>query len=198
MRIEAAKERVEQLPLRASVLKSLRETARIASTHYSTKIEGNRLSLAEVAEVVLEEKRLPGRVRDGDEVSGYYRALTYLEEHVVSARAITENFLRRLHGLVMSGVCKKGAALTPYRDGQNVIYEGASRRIVYMPPEAKDVPVLMRGLLGWLREQGDLFARRVLCAESRGLLCGARYWTFAQLLPWPCRGRHNSLGRILC
>ncbi len=45
---------------------------------------------------------------------------------------------------------------TPYRDGQNVIREGGSRRIVYLPPEAKDVPTLMRRLIEWLNRKGDL------------------------------------------
>ncbi|MDB6035650.1 MAG: Fic family protein [Verrucomicrobiales bacterium] len=36
MRIEAAKEAVRHLPITPSVLASLRETARLFSTHYST------------------------------------------------------------------------------------------------------------------------------------------------------------------
>jgi len=42
-----------------------------------------------------------------------------------------------------------GARPTPYRDGQNVIQDGAGR-IVYLPPEAKDVPAMMKGLVGWI------------------------------------------------
>ncbi len=44
MRIEAAKEAIGHLPITTSVLASLRETARLYSTHYSTMIEGNRLT----------------------------------------------------------------------------------------------------------------------------------------------------------
>ncbi|MCX6602213.1 MAG: Fic family protein [Acidobacteria bacterium] len=39
---------------------------------------------------------------------------------------------------------------SPYRDGQNVIRDSRSRRIVYLPPEAKDVPQLMRALVSWV------------------------------------------------
>jgi Fic family protein len=39
---------------------------------------------------------------------------------------------------------------TPYRDGQNVIKDSKSGAIVYMPPEAKDVPELMKELVEWL------------------------------------------------
>lgn len=48
MRIEAARQAVEDLPITSSVLAGLRETARLFSTHYSTMIEGNRLAREEV------------------------------------------------------------------------------------------------------------------------------------------------------
>ncbi len=60
-----------------------------------------------------------------------------------------------LHALVMNAV-RARVAPTPYRDGQNVIRDGATGTIVYMPPESKDVPVLMRQLLIWVKERVDL------------------------------------------
>jgi hypothetical protein len=42
MRIEAAKQKVCLLPVNPGVLASLRETAKLYTTHYSTMIEGNR------------------------------------------------------------------------------------------------------------------------------------------------------------
>ncbi len=47
---------------------------------------------------------------------------------------------------------------TPYRDGQNVIRDSLSRDIVYMPPEAKDVPSLMKDMAAWIKasERQDL------------------------------------------
>ena len=44
MEIEACRQAVMALPIDIAMLKSLRETARIAATHYSTMIEGNRLT----------------------------------------------------------------------------------------------------------------------------------------------------------
>jgi hypothetical protein len=41
MRIEAARRAVQDLPITPSVLGTLRATARLYSTHYSTMIEGN-------------------------------------------------------------------------------------------------------------------------------------------------------------
>jgi Fic family protein len=53
---------------------------------------------------------------------------------------------------------------TPYRDGQNVIKDSASRLIVYMPPIAKDVPVLMKELTKWIEEQKKSIPMPILAA----------------------------------
>lgn len=50
--IEVSRHEVSGLPITASMIVSLRESARLASTHHSTAIEGNRLSPPEVAEVI--------------------------------------------------------------------------------------------------------------------------------------------------
>lgn len=52
MRIEAAKEKVALLPVNPTVLASLREMAKLYTTHYSTMIEGNRLKPEEIKEVI--------------------------------------------------------------------------------------------------------------------------------------------------
>jgi Fic family protein len=82
-------------------------------------------------------------------VLGYYAALEKAEQIAASMVAISENHIQTLHALVMADGRKK-IKPTPYRDGQNVIRDSRSRSIVYMPPEAKDVPVLMKALVAWI------------------------------------------------
>ena len=48
IRIEAAKQKILHLLLTPTVLTSLRETARLYTTHYSTMIEGNRLDPVDI------------------------------------------------------------------------------------------------------------------------------------------------------
>ncbi len=79
MRIEAVKQAIQTLPITPRVLANLRETARLFSTHYSTMIEGNRLTQEQVAQVIGGEEHFPGRERDQDEVKGYYAALDEAE-----------------------------------------------------------------------------------------------------------------------
>ena len=64
MRIEAVRQSIDALPITPQVLASLRETARLFSTHYSTAIEGNLLTQAQVVQVVANGQHFPGRERD--------------------------------------------------------------------------------------------------------------------------------------
>ena len=52
MEIEAARAVVEETPLPLAVEAELRRRARIRSTHFSTRIEGNRLTLVEAEEAI--------------------------------------------------------------------------------------------------------------------------------------------------
>ena len=148
MEIEAARAVVEHTPLPPAVEAELRHRARVRSTHYSTRIEGNRLTLVE-AEQVIEGKaaEIRGRERDVAEVRNYWNALLRVEEWAAKKAPLTEDLIRRLHALVVKG---KRARPTPYRDGQNVIRDSASGAVIYLPPEAKDVPALMAALVGWV------------------------------------------------
>lgn len=155
MRIEAVKRDIIHLPLTPLVLKSLRETARLYTTHYSTMIEGNRLAAEQVKEVVKHEGHFAGRERDEKEVKGYYEALTKVEQIAASKTLVTENIIQSIHSLVMAGG-KTKAKPTQYRDGQNVTRDSQSGRIVYMPPESKDVARLMKSMVAWINEAKEI------------------------------------------
>ncbi|MEX1233241.1 MAG: hypothetical protein WEB58_23520 [Planctomycetaceae bacterium] len=103
MRIEGAKQSIQHLPMTPAVLATLRETARLYSTHYSTMIEGNRLTQEQVAQVVEHQEHFPGRERDEQEVLGYYAALEQAENLAAHPGAITESQIQMLYALVMAG-----------------------------------------------------------------------------------------------
>jgi Fic family protein len=149
MAIEACRATVDRLPITPQLIASLRASARLLSTHYSTQIEGNRLTVAQVEKVIAGQGGFPGRERDETEVRNYYRAADRAESIAALKRPIQEADIRMLHGLVMDGRPRP----MPYRDGQNVIRESGSRRMVYMPPEAKEVPVLMSELIEWINRE---------------------------------------------
>jgi Fic family protein len=74
-----------------------------------------------------------------------------MEKWAEGGQAITEERIRKMHAILFSGRRSKP---TPYRDGQNVIRE-SSGKIVYMPPEAPDVPGLMQELVKWINTSSE-------------------------------------------
>lgn len=181
MRIEAAREKILMLPVNPMVLASLRETAKLYTTHYSTMIEGNRLNPEEVEKVVQHKGHFPGRERDEREVKGYYAALAQLEYYAAQNVLITETVIQTLHGLVISDG-KVKVKPTPYRDGQNVIKDSSTGAIVYMPPEAKDVPELMQDLVLWIRQNQEL---------PCPIVAGIVHYQFATIHPY-CDGNGRT------
>lgn len=149
VRLSELKQAIGLLPISAEAMIQLRETARIESTHYSTYIEGNRLSQEEVSKVVHEHARIPSRQRDEKEVLGYFVALKEVEQLAKSREPITSIQIQKIHALVMGGG-SISVEPTPWRTAQNVIRDGSTGSIVYLPPETQDVPQLMEDLVAWL------------------------------------------------
>lgn len=143
-RIEVTRHQILERPITANLVASLRESARLAATHYSTAIEGNRLTMAEVADVVRGGGHFPKRERDETEVKNYYAALNFVERRAQDSSPLTEKDVQRVHGLAFFGKEKP----TSYRDEQNVIRNG--KLVVYIPPKAEDVPQLMQTLFRWI------------------------------------------------
>ena len=181
MRIEASREKVGYLPLTPGVLASLRETASLYTTHYSTMIEGNRLAPEQVETVLKHEGHFPGRERDENEIKGYYAALTKVEQLAAKGEPVSEKIIQLLHALIM-GDGRTRVTPSPYREGQNVIRDSRTRAIVYMPPEAKDVPVLMRQMVKWVQE-----SKEIPCPIVAGIV----HYQFATIHPY-----YDGNGRV--
>lgn len=59
--IEQSRAEVNLTVLPPAMAESLRLRARVRSTHFSTRIEGNRLTLVEAEQAVLDGRQFPGR-----------------------------------------------------------------------------------------------------------------------------------------
>lgn len=187
MRIEACKQALISLPLTPKLLASLRESSRLQTVHFSTAIEGNRLSCEVVEQIIKKGIRIENRERDRREVLGYYATLEHLENCIKTKEPISEMLIQTFHALVMGGGRHK-VKPTVYRDGQNVIREGGTNAIVYLPPEAKDVPKLMADLVQWIN---DAFAQVLPCP----LIAGIAHYQFATIHPY--FDGNGRVGRIL-
>jgi len=150
MQIEAARALVDHTPLSPAAETELRGRSRVLAAHFSTFIEGNRLTLEEASRVIADERaEVSGRERDVSEVRSYWNALLRVEEWARKNKPLTEELIRRLHALV-EGSPMPGS--TPYREGQNAIKNSVTGSLIYLPPEAKDVPNLMVAMVEWAAE----------------------------------------------
>lgn len=137
-------------------------------------IEGNRLDPDQIEKVLKHHGHFPGRDRDEHEVKGYYAALTQVEKWAAQSLNITEKRIQTLHALVLA-TGKKIVKPTTYRDGQNVIRDARTKRVVYMPPEAKDVNRLMFGMVDWINRSGEL---------PCPIVAGIAHYQFATIHPY--------------
>lgn len=133
---------------------SLRRHVLAEAVHYSTFIEGNTLTLAQVKTVIR-----GGSVRAPrhqiQEVENYREAVAYIQSQVLgNARAITEDVIRAIHYLVSKSL---PGAYGPgrYRTEQNYVIDRITRRRVFAPPAYNDVPELMGELVDWLNLQQE-------------------------------------------
>lgn len=154
MKLQELKIEIDRLPINTQILASLKESAQLNSIHYSTMIEGNKLTEREVELIVKEGKKIKGKERDQWEVLGYYQALDEVQKLAHQKKPVTEAHLQKIHALVMGKGSKK-VTPTAYRTVQNVIRDSASRAIVYLPPEAKDVSQLMKELIQWIQQNPE-------------------------------------------
>jgi Fic family protein len=147
MQIEAVRQELAGLVVQPQLLVSLRETAVLTSTHFSTQIEGNRLTLPEVA-ATRQGAKFPGRERDETEVRNHFRAIAHMEVVAALSKPVLVKEIQQLHGLLMTGKLKPSA----FRAQQNVIRDSGSGNIVYLPPEAPDVAALMTDLVSFVNQ----------------------------------------------
>lgn len=151
-KIEAVKNSFEDKPLSPVLLSSLHKTAKIAQSHYSTQIEGNRLSLKQVETTLYSANKTAKDYQGHDEkeVKAYYNAINYMEKVLEEGGEFNEKLVQKIHSLV-----EGSQKIIPYRNEQNAIYDTSDGSLVYLPPETKDVLVMMKDLVTWVNENID-------------------------------------------
>ncbi|MBU9888389.1 MAG: Fic family protein [Candidatus Omnitrophica bacterium] len=147
-KIEAAREIVESLDLPLSLEQEFRQNASVSMSHYSTKIEGNRLTLKQSKELIL-GKDVIAREIDKREVMNYYECLELIHQTTLRGKPISESLIKKIHAVIQKGILK-GKLRGEYREAQNAIYDSGTKKPVYFPPEAKDIPGLMKSFVAWM------------------------------------------------
>lgn len=144
--IAALNARIQSATLGVSWVPSLQQDATARQAHGSTAIEGNPLTLAEVR-ILAEGGSLPhAKPRAVQEVLNYFAALRLIEKNA-KAREIGVRDVLKLHSVIG----QKGAL---DREPVGLFRPYAVRVGNHLPPPAKEVPGLMKDLLGWINGPG--------------------------------------------
>ncbi len=140
--IISASARREQL-LSPMLLEDLQAEAVIEEAVYSSMIEG-AFTTRQEAERLLKSGREPAS-KSEQMVKNNYDALTHILEHL--EEEISSDFIIRIAGILTRNASEE--PVTTYRQGQVVV--AGRDEIIYTPPEAGAVPVMMDSLLLFIR-----------------------------------------------
>jgi len=154
--IERARGFLEAATLSEQWLKAMGKRALLLEAHHTTHIEGTRLTL-EQSEQLLEGQTVPDSDPDDvRELLNYRRAFDLVADYMESPQPVTEGLVREIHRRLVDGV--RGGSANPgeYRKVQNYVARAATGEIVYTPPPPQDVPILMREMVDWLNQPGDI------------------------------------------
>jgi len=117
--------------------------ARLA--HYSTRIEGNPLTLPEVR-ALSEGKDLEIEAKAKREVLNYLATLRWIWQKSPK-KVFGEKDLLKIHGLLTDGTIPS-ADVGVYKRSANAVFKG--REVIYRPPPPEAAPILTKGLLAWI------------------------------------------------
>lgn len=123
----------------------------VESVHFSTKIEGNTLTLKEVTSV-LEKKNVKKQNRNLKEILNYSELRNFLFFKQNAKASMTPELILKSHNLTLNKIVIPSHR-GKLRTAQNVVKEAHSNKIAYLPPEHADVSTLLEDHLKWLSRE---------------------------------------------
>ncbi len=140
---------INQQTIDVSWIAKCQRDSLIRQAHFSTAIEGNPLTLQEVAALAA-GKEIIASNQARLEVLNYFAALRLIWSKL-SAR-ITERQLLHLHKVLTKGVLQPGEIGT-YKTRPNAIF--GNGRMIYKPPLPEVAPMLTQALLNWINSDSQ-------------------------------------------
>jgi Fic family protein len=134
-------------PLSAATVRYINEQLRVLLTYHSNAIEGNTLSLRETMLVIEHGITVGGHsLREHLEATNHAQAFAYLTELISQRASITREVILTLNQLVVDKLIDRPGQ---FRTGPVMI--GGAR---IQPPQAAQVPKLMREWVAWIMGEG--------------------------------------------
>lgn len=132
--------------------KQLKKISTIESIGSSNRIEGNKLSNAEVETVLKNIGKQSFKIRDEQEVAGYAELLNTIYDSY-SFIPLNENHIKQLHGILLRNVSKDMRHCGEYKKVSNAVAafdaDGKEIGIIFDTATPFDTPRMMKELLEW-------------------------------------------------
>jgi len=149
-RIDRIRQLINLVPIVPYWETELQRGALVHTVHYSTKIEGNAMSLGNVEKLLSGRKAL-GSSKDKQEVKNLDRTMEFINEVAMNRDIVlSENLIKQFNSYILRDI-PDSKTIGEYRTGQNYIQNSVTGEIIFTPPTAWDAPALMRDFVKWFR-----------------------------------------------
>ena len=154
--IERARGFLEAARLSDDWVRDMGKKALVKEAHYTTHIEGTRLTLDQAERLWNGKTVTEADPEDVRELLNYRKAFELVSDCLDTGDPITEGLIRNIHQKLVEGV--RGGKTDPgnYRSVQNYVVSSSSGETIYTPPSALEVPILMSEMVMWLRSDIEI------------------------------------------
>ena len=154
--IERARGFLEAAMLSEQWVQEMSQRALLLEAHHTTHIEGTHLTLDQ-SRLLLAGRSVPdANPEDVKELLNYRKAFEFVSEYISDGGPITEGLIREVHRRLVEGVRGGIAGPGAYRKIQNYVVNSLTGEIIYEPPPAYDVPILMAELVDWIQREQEV------------------------------------------
>jgi Fic family protein len=154
--IERARGFLEAAHLSPHWIREMGDRALILEAHHTTHIEGTRLTLDQAERLWRGETVPEADPEDTRELLNYRKAFEFISECLDGGDPITEGMIREIHRKLVAGVRGGSAAPGEYRKIQNYVVNSVTGKVIYTPPSAVEIPIMMSDLVKWLNSELDI------------------------------------------
>lgn len=154
--IERARGFLEAAQLSDDWVRDMGAEALIKEAHHTTHIEGTHLTLDQAERLWRGEAVPEADPDDTRELLNYRSAFEFVSDCLDSGDPITEGLIREIHRKLVEGV--RGGKADPgnYRRIQNYVANSSTGEVIYTPPSAVEVPIMMSDMAKWLNSDFDV------------------------------------------
>lgn len=145
VRITKLAEAIASKKIPPAAYRSIVKESLAKAAHYSTRIEGNPLTLEQVKSL-LDGREIIAQRRAKNEVLNYIRVLENILAYQKDGYVGLKDILR-MHGDLTEGTLDNPLACGRLRDVQNYVVSGS--RVIYTPPPPEKVKTMMDELVSW-------------------------------------------------